>query len=186
MRSQEFSFNQVADIPAVAKSDSASPLIYLLTPSQMLDNDYRLPSYLDPDSDIRTIPGLDINDVSAELAALLRHKEERGEMTAVPESYSMASKNGTNGRQRLNDDGWVETPEATGPPPDGASGHYPILAMDCEMVRFSSSGPANPRWSPKTDKNWPESRSSISRRARMSLIIWSSQGSPCWIIGHSE
>ncbi|ODO08344.1 hypothetical protein L198_00069 [Cryptococcus wingfieldii CBS 7118] len=56
------------------------PMQYLVTPNQMIDNDYQLPAYIKPSD----VPG-----------------------------------------------GWVETPEAKGPPADGK---YPILAVDCEMV----------------------------------------------------
>lgn len=122
---------------AAAKSDSASPLIYLLTPSQMLDNDYRLPSYIDPSSDVRVIPGLDSSALGPELSALLKHKEDHGDMTSVPVTYSMSSRNGEkkNGLKSGDEGSWVETAEATSPPPGSDHAAYPILAMDCEMVR---------------------------------------------------
>ena len=99
----------------------------------MLDNDYRLPSYVDPDSEVRVIPGLDTSSLKPELAALLSHKEDTSEMTAIPESYSMASKNGE-GKVKAYDELWVETAKSSVAP---VSGQYPILAMDCEMVCLS-------------------------------------------------
>ena len=132
-------------MPAVARSDSASPLIYLLTPNQMLDNDYRLPSYISP-SDTRTIPGLDRKKIHADLATVLDHREGGGEIGAQPESYSMPGRNGATGPDGLpikknDDDEWVETPRAESSPPGGL---YPILAMDCEMVR----DPFSTNWTP--------------------------------------
>ena len=102
----------------------------------MLDNDYRLPSYISP-SDTRTIPGLDRKKIHADLATVLDHREGGGEIGAQPESYSMPGRNGATGPDGLpikknDDDEWVETPRAESSPPGGL---YPILAMDCEMVR---------------------------------------------------
>jgi RNA exonuclease 1 len=121
---------------AAASSDNASPLVYLLTPNQMLDNDYRLPSYLAP-SDTRCIPGLDRSKLQAELAEILDYRQGESELGAQPESYDMAGKKslaGADGDANSDDDEWVETPEATAPPPGGLHGLYPVMAIDCEMV----------------------------------------------------
>jgi RNA exonuclease 1 len=101
----------------------------------MLDNDYKLPSYIAP-SDTRAIPGLDRNAIHAELATVLDHREGGGEIGAQPESYSMPGRNGATGPDGLpikknDEDEWVETAQAEGSPEGGL---YPILAMDCEMV----------------------------------------------------
>lgn len=123
---------------AVARAESASPLTYLLTPNQMLDNDYRLPSYIAP-SDTRCIPGLDRGKLRPELASLLDHGENGAEMGALPDSYSM-TKNGTDGVlegiKKQDETDWVETAEATEPPSGGLDGLYPIMALDCEMVSW--------------------------------------------------
>ena len=118
--------------------NAASPLIYLLTPNQMLDCDYRLPSYITP-SDKRQIPGIDMNRLSPQLELLLNQGAVNSDTTdtqVVPDSYQMTHRSngstadvGPDGR--ISDEGWVETPEAKGQPFGGV---YPVLAMDCEMV----------------------------------------------------
>lgn len=131
-----------SDLLAVAKAESATPLTYLLTPNQMLDNDYRLPSYISP-SDTRIIPGLDRTQLRSELASLLDLRENGTEMGAMPDSYSM-TKNGAqgvlDGIKKQDDTAWVETAESTKPPEGGLDGLYPILALDCEMVRRAIVG----------------------------------------------
>jgi RNA exonuclease 1 len=102
----------------------------------MLDNDYRLPTYLHP-SDTRCIPGLDRSKLQAELAEILDFRQGESELGAQPESYEMAGKKslaGSDGDAKLDDDEWVETPEATAPPAGGLNGLYPVMAIDCEMV----------------------------------------------------
>lgn len=100
----------------------------------MIDNDYRLPSYIPP-SDNRVIPGLDIDSLPPQIAASLKYTVDNGDFATTPENYSMGkSTNGTNGetsKQAAQNRGWVETPEARSPP---ANGVYEMLAMDCEMV----------------------------------------------------
>ena len=125
-----------SDEAAAASSDNASPLIYLLTPNQMLDNDYRLPSYIAP-SDTRNIPGLDRSKLPEELAEILDFRQGEPELGAQPESYEMTGKKSlvdANGESKSDDDEWVETPEATAPPVGGSNGLYPVMAIDCEMV----------------------------------------------------
>lgn len=101
--------------------------MYLLTPNQMIDNDYRLPSYIDA-ADTPVIPGVDIAALPAALRDLLTNQR------MVPELAEEEAMNGNGGypsKLTKGEDGWIETPEATGPPPDG---QYPVLSIDCEMV----------------------------------------------------
>lgn len=110
-----------------------SPLVYLCTPNQMVSNGYRLPSYVKRSGEI-FIPG----EVSADTQKLLaqsRKKYEHGsEDTPVAPVRSVTLDD--QGRPRRGnlrgEEGWVETPMAQGPPPGGK---YPVLAIDCEMVR---------------------------------------------------
>lgn len=101
--------------------------MYLLTPHQMIDNDYRLPSYIEP-ADTPVIPGVDLSTMPEALRALLTK-----ELT-VPDMSEEEALNGNGGypsKLTHGDGGWIETPEATGPPPDG---EYRVLSIDCEMV----------------------------------------------------
>jgi len=124
-------------ITAQAKTES-SPLIYILSPNQMIDNDYRLPFYISS-SDHPIIPGVDPTDLPGDLAELLeRSNGKPGIDLEVPPSTTSMTPNGKPNcdvdRQRGNvtgHEGWLETPKAEGPPPDGM---YPVLAIDCEMV----------------------------------------------------
>nr|XP_019008804.1 uncharacterized protein I206_06488 [Kwoniella pini CBS 10737]OCF47585.1 hypothetical protein I206_06488 [Kwoniella pini CBS 10737] len=56
---------------AAATSSDVPPFLYLLTPHQMIDNDYPLPSYISP-SDTPIIPGLDLSTLPESLSAALR------------------------------------------------------------------------------------------------------------------
>jgi RNA exonuclease 1 len=103
--------------------------MYLLTPNLMLDNDYRLPSYIEA-SDTPVIPGVDLATMPEAIRELLTRQR------IVPEFSEEEAMNGNgNGnypsKLTAGDDGWVETPEATEPPADGV---YPVLSIDCEMV----------------------------------------------------
>ncbi|CAD6570359.1 MAG: hypothetical protein TREMPRED_005740 [Tremellales sp. Tagirdzhanova-0007] len=127
---------------ALAKPDS-SPLLYLLSPNQMIDNDYRLPSYVSS-SDKPSIPELNgalpLDDpaVHPERSA---EDTKRTDLTQSPLTSSVSgnvlvnmTNNGDVDRQKGNvrgHEGWVETPQANGPPLDV---FYPVLAIDCEMV----------------------------------------------------
>lgn len=106
--------------------------MYLLTPNLMLDNDYRLPSYLEA-SDTPVIPGVDLATMPDAIRELLTRQRTVAEFT---EEEAMNGNRGYPSKLTTGDDGWVETPEATGPPPDGK---YPVLSIDCEMVSVSSS-----------------------------------------------
>jgi RNA exonuclease 1 len=101
--------------------------MYLLHPNQMLDNDYRLPSYIEPSS-TPIIPGVDIASLPEALRDLLTRQRDVPEFT---EEEAMNGNGGYPSKLTKGDDGWIETPEATGPPLDGV---YPVLSIDCEMV----------------------------------------------------
>lgn len=98
-----------------AKMDGKGALMYLLSPNQMVENDYRLPSYV-PGGNKPFIPGLQNGHDS-----LLNGSQ--GSVTVEEDPHE--------GVARAPDDGWVEVAAATGPP---SGGRYPLLAMDCEMV----------------------------------------------------
>ena len=106
----------------------------------MIDNDYRLPSYISP-SDSLTIPGVDRSGLSPEMQAVL---DVTATLRSGAAQIPLVTGESTNGEldRRTEivraDEGWVETPEATGPPSEG---FYRILAMDCEMVRRRSCLP---------------------------------------------
>jgi hypothetical protein len=104
----------------------------------MIDNDYRLPSYISP-SDRPIIPGLNYDDLPGPLADLLRGNassstdplpETATNSTDFKRNLANSSSSGS-GSGSKSDDGWLETPEAIGSP---EGGKYPILAIDCEMV----------------------------------------------------
>ena len=131
--------------PAVPDS---SPLIYLLSSNQMIDNDYRLPSYVSS-SDRLVIPEVHGAGPPDDLAVSPKRpaEEKNGTNMTEPPLLSSVARNGTvNGthnrvvdRQKGNvmgHEGWVETPQANGPPEDG---FYPVLAIDCEMVCHPAS-----------------------------------------------
>lgn len=120
-------------------------MVYLLSPNQMIDNDYRLPTYISP-SDHPSIPGVGTKDLPEKVAAVLGRPigDVAADVEVPPSTSSMTSNGKANGevdRQRGNlngGEGWVETPRAEGPPPDGL---YPVLAVDCEMVCQTISPP---------------------------------------------
>jgi RNA exonuclease 1 len=101
--------------------------MFLLHPNQMLDNDYRLPSYIEASS-TPTIPGVDIASLPEALRDLLTKERDIPEFT---EEEAMNGNGAYPSKFTKGDDGWIETPEATGPPLDGV---YPVLSIDCEMV----------------------------------------------------
>ena len=132
------SYTELELTPALAKSDASSPLIYLLTPNQMLDNDYNLPSYIPP-SNHHHIPGLDPKSLPSDLAELLSAHRVDGDFEIAPDSYTITrqsmSMNGAASKRSGAEEEWVETPQAVDSPTGGS---YPVLAMDCEMVSLSS------------------------------------------------
>lgn len=111
------------------------PFMYLLTPGQMIDNDYKLPSYMPSSADaLEGIPLAEsaTRDLPDEVQTVLR---ERGR-AEMPLEEDIAGAEQRVGALPLNGsddsgDGWRETPKATAPPKDG---RWPVLAMDCEMV----------------------------------------------------
>lgn len=114
-----------------AQIDSYSPLLYLLTPNQMIDNDYNIPSYL-PHVDGRIVPGLDKSMIPDKSNLFLSSLSEVENIKLRDESRSFTGMDSTrNTKGNAREGGWVETSPAQGPPKDGI---YPILAIDCEMV----------------------------------------------------
>lgn len=94
----------------------------------MIDNDYRLPSYMTAGDGV-FIPGLKKDEVPSEVK-ILAGQEVDGEAVEIKVGGVVPVANARDGK------GWVETPAAKGKPADGK---YPVLAMDCEMVGFSST-----------------------------------------------
>ncbi|WVF70114.1 hypothetical protein IAT40_004902 [Kwoniella sp. CBS 6097] len=128
---------QGRELAELARADNTPPFLYLLSPHQMIDNDYALPSYISP-SDTPVIPGLDLSSLPPSLAAALSGTGGPSDVHLdVGLGGTGTSMNGngsgsnSRGKGNRRDDPWVETPEAKGMP---ANGKYPILAMDCEMV----------------------------------------------------
>lgn len=104
----------------------------------MIDNDYRLPSYISP-SDRPVIPGLRMDDLPEELAELLKAGPGAGGDVNGEGPIETATNASNFGSKRVvsshTEKGWLETPEAKEPPPEGK---YPILAIDCEMVSLAA------------------------------------------------
>ena len=106
----------------------------------MIDNDYQLPTYISP-SNRRQIPGLDRSSFPSELVELLdggySHKGDDTDFGMIPDSYIMPTSSIDGKDLRLgkkeDDTEWVQTEKTTSPPEGGL---YPVLALDCEMVRL--------------------------------------------------
>ncbi|BEI88426.1 uncharacterized protein CcaverHIS019_0111440 [Cutaneotrichosporon cavernicola] len=121
------------------KGRDSTPLLYVLTPDEMVANGYRLPSYVES-SDRVFIPG-DVPARDAEILAKARESAEMGAQGSSAGAVTLAASdrkvvelNEAGQRTRGNvraDEGWVETPRAQGPPP---SDEYLVRAIDCEMV----------------------------------------------------
>lgn len=94
---------------AARSEDLGDPTIYLLTPSQMVDNEYPMPDYMPLRGDEPYLPGRKMrqSDQDRELDALARQSK-------IP--------------RRGQGVGWRETPKA-----ESASQKYNVLAIDCEM-----------------------------------------------------
>ena len=114
----------------LAKSEDLMPFIFLLTPNQMIDNDYRLPSYLSP-SDSVMIPGLPLEQYPEDVKRYLRERASRSWDEEETAKNAIKQTPQGNGHLASSDDGWVQTPEASNP---AVNGRYPILAIDCEMI----------------------------------------------------
>ncbi|GFZ49104.1 hypothetical protein JCM24511_06854 [Saitozyma sp. JCM 24511] len=127
-------------LSALAKADNAPPFLYLLSANQMIDNDYRVPSYVSP-SDAAPIPEVVKRGLPAELLSLLACEETEaaeteGEIEGPPPSAALPNGDGK-GTTKWKDEGWAETPQADQPPVDG---QWKVLAVDCEMV-LTENGP---------------------------------------------
>lgn len=84
----------------------------------MIDNGYNLPSYIQAGDRI-IIPGRPTSVNGTGNGAVAGPSKLPSEDRVDPRPLK---------------DGWVETPEAQGPPADG---RWPVLSMDCEMVCLS-------------------------------------------------
>jgi RNA exonuclease 1 len=97
----------------------------------MIENDYRLPSYISS-GDRVVIPGLKENELPEELKKLGGAENDKGTDDLVEPPKVQTGKAVANGSG-----GWPETSEAIGRP---EGGRYPVLAIDCEMVSSSQHG----------------------------------------------
>ena len=93
-------------------SQTFDPVLFLLTPNQMIENEYPIPSYFPV-----TVEGFMRGDQSV---------VERGNEVFLP--WQAGSSGDESG---VLPEGWRETKRASGPP---ESAKYPVLAVDCEMV----------------------------------------------------
>ncbi|KAL7424365.1 hypothetical protein Q5752_000047 [Cryptotrichosporon argae] len=112
----------------------STPLLYILTPNEMQDNGYRLPSFAHP-SDRPYVPGGIPSSLAAQLEATHRGDFDAGDVTtrtvAAPRGVVVVDEQGRRRRGNVRaEEGWVETKKAGGPAPDG---RYPVLGIDCEM-----------------------------------------------------
>lgn len=108
--------------------------MYLCTPNQMVANGYRLPSYMEASDDVY-VPGELPADVEESLASRPQTMDARDFSTAGASLGGprpvIVDEQGRRRRGNVRgEEGWVETPQAKGPPPGGK---YPVLAIDCEM-----------------------------------------------------
>lgn len=93
--------------------NNSDPRQYLLTPNEMLDNDYPLPDYVKLGDEVY-IPGEHEVD-----GMVVEDKGEGGMLALNPERKGQG-------------EGWVETPLSGEKVP--VDGNYRVLAIDCEMV----------------------------------------------------
>nr|ODN81413.1 RNA exonuclease 1 [Cryptococcus depauperatus CBS 7841] len=108
------------------------PLMFLLTPNQMIDNNYSLPSYL-PKGNSIVIPGSEKWQLPEQLMQKLSGSHDAPSIDSLSANSGAVaitnSAKSVKGNTRKGD--WVETAEAQNPPDNGI---YPVLAIDCEMV----------------------------------------------------
>ncbi|WWC87181.1 uncharacterized protein L201_002067 [Kwoniella dendrophila CBS 6074] len=123
---------EAKQLAEAANSSDIPPFLFLLTPHQMIDNDYPLPSYISP-SDLPIIPGLDLSTLPPSIQSVLSASiNGTGDIHVdVGIGGSTTSMSNSRGKGNRRDDPWVETSRADSPPQDGK---WPVLAMDCEMV----------------------------------------------------
>lgn len=100
----------------------------------MSTNGYRLPTYVKGGPEL-FIPGKVPKDVATVLASRKGKEPGFDDEGVVMPAGARPIELDENGRRRRgnirSEEGWVETPEAKGPPP---AGKYPVFAVDCEMV----------------------------------------------------
>jgi RNA exonuclease 1 len=109
-----------------------------LTPNELLANGYKVPGYVHS-SDKPFIPGELPEDLQDVIESGRRDGKESHEVVSATVPVAPITRPvvvDEQGRRRRGnvrgEEGWVETPEAKGQPPNG---EYPVLAIDCEMVR---------------------------------------------------
>ncbi len=100
---------------------NSDPRQYLLTPNEMLDNDYPLPDYVKLGDEV-FIPG----EREADGRAMIVEETRAGDLLT------------SNSERKGQGEGWVETPVSDEKPP--VDGNYRVLAIDCEMVSLIRSG----------------------------------------------
>ena len=101
-----------------AGSSSYDPVLFLLTPNQMIENEYPIPTYfpLSVEEFMKGSP----EDV------------EKGNEVFLP--WAGVKQDGEKAGKKELPAGWRETERAAEGPKDGK---YPVLAVDCEMVSGS-------------------------------------------------
>lgn len=94
------------------------PVLFLLTPNQMIENEYPIPSYFPV-----TVEGFMRGDQAV---------VDKGNEVFLPwQSHAGAGE----GKDKVSAEGWRETKRADKAP---EGGKYPVLAVDCEMVSTAS------------------------------------------------
>lgn len=114
-----------------------------MTSNQLASNGYQLPGYMKL-GDEQFVPG-ELPEDLVEVLRDSRRQDSTDTQEVVSSGVTVAPlarpvEYDEMGRRRRGNvrgaEGWVETPEAEGQPPNG---EYPVLAMDCEMVSLFRS-----------------------------------------------
>ena len=109
---------ETEEVEAGAGSSSFDPVLFLLTPNQMIENEYPIPSYfpLSVEGFMKGSP----EDV------------QKGNEVFLP--WTGVEQEAEQAEKKELPTGWRETERAAEGPKDG---RYPVLAVDCEMVSDS-------------------------------------------------
>jgi RNA exonuclease 1 len=109
---------ETVEVEAGEGSSSYDPVLFLLTPNQMIENEYPIPTYfpLSVEGFMKGSP----EDV------------EKGNEVFLP--WTGVGQEAEQVEKKELPTGWRETERATEGPKDG---RYPVLAVDCEMVSGS-------------------------------------------------
>jgi RNA exonuclease 1 len=102
-------------VNGLGEKDAFDPVLFLLTPNQMIENEYPIPSYFPV-----TVEAFMKGDQGA---------MERGNQVFLPWQHADQASGQEKGSSLP--EGWKETKRADKAPEDGK---YPVLAVDCEMV----------------------------------------------------